>query len=89
MKLKEKDLAAGDDALRFDQVPISGMAGRSKLLRLMLDGSVLRNNSEHVTVQVYSPLQQIIAPEIGNHEEMKQRSRQDPNSFFLRMERKC
>ena len=88
MKLKEKDLAAGDDALRFDQVPISGMAGRSKLLRLMLDGSVLRNNSEPVTVQVYSPLQQIIAPEISNHEEMKQRSRQDSNGFFLVMDRK-
>jgi hypothetical protein len=86
MKLKERDMASGDDALRFDQVPISGMAGRTKLLRLMLDGSVLRNPFEHVTIQVYSTLQQIIAPEIGNLEEMKQRSRQDPNSFFLRMD---
>jgi len=87
LKLKERDLAPGDDALRFDQVPVSGMAGRTKLLRLMLDGSVLRNQSEHVTIQVYSPLQQIIAPEIGSDEEMKQRSRQEPNSFFLRMEK--
>jgi hypothetical protein len=87
MKLKERELASGDDALRFDQVPISGMAGRTKLLRLMLDGSVLRNQSEHVTIQIYSPLQQIIAPEIGNDEEMKQRSRQDSNSFFLRMDK--
>lgn len=87
LKLKERDLAPGDDALRFDQVPVSGMAGRTKLLRLMLDGSVLRNQSEHVTIQVYSPLQQIIAPEIGSDEEMKQRSRQEQNSFFLRMEK--
>ncbi len=87
MKLRERDLASGDDALRIDHVPVSGMAGREKLLRLMLDGSVLRNQSEHVTIQVYSPLQQIIAPEIGNDEEMKQRSRQDPDSFFLRMEK--
>ncbi len=83
LKLKEFE---GDDALRFDRVPVSGMAGRAKVLRLMLDGRVVRNPSEHVTIQVYSPLQRIIAPVIGNDEEMKQRSLQDPNSFFLLMD---
>lgn len=78
-KLKEFE---GDDALRFDRVPISGMAGREKVLRLMLDGKVIRNPSEHVTIQVYSPLQRIIAPEINSDEEIKQRSQQDQNSFF-------
>lgn len=82
-KLKEFE---GDDALRFDRVPVSGMTGREKVLRLMLDGRVVRNSSEHVTIQVYSPLQRILAPEIDSDEEMKQRSLQDPQSFFLRMD---
>jgi hypothetical protein len=81
-RLKEFD---GDDALRFDRVSISGMTGREKVLRLMVDGRVVRNPSEHVTIQVFTPLQRIIAPEINNDEEMKQRSLQDQNSFFLRI----
>jgi hypothetical protein len=81
MKLQEE--FHGDNALRFDRVPISG---REKLLRLTLDEKVVRNPTESVTIKVYSPLQRLIAPEMNNDEEMKQRSIQEPNCFVLRME---
>jgi hypothetical protein len=73
----------GDNALRFDRVQI---AGREKLLRLTLDEKVVRNLTEQVTIKVYSPLERLIAPEMNNDEEMKQRSIQEPNSFILRMD---
>jgi hypothetical protein len=80
MKLQEFQ---GDNALRFDRVPISG---REKLLRLTLDEKVVRNPAEPVTIKVYSPLQRLISPEMNNDEEMKQRSIQEPNCFILRMD---
>src|SRR5262249_35695613 len=52
--------------------------------RLMVDGRAIRNPNEHVTIQIFSPLQRIIAPEISSDDEMKHRSLQDPNTFFLR-----
>ncbi|GHO59273.1 BREX system P-loop protein BrxC [Ktedonobacter robiniae] len=76
----------GDDALRFDQITLPGMGGRQKTLRLVLDNRVLRNPTEHVTIHVYSPLQRLIAPEIGNDVDLKQQSIQQKNTFFLRME---
>jgi hypothetical protein len=76
----------GDDALRFDQVTLPGMGGRQKTLRLVLDNRGLRNLTEHVTIHVYSPLQWLIAPEIGNDVELKQQSIQQKNTFFLRTE---
>lgn len=79
--LKLKDFES-DDPLRFDRV---SLAGREKVLRIVLDGRVARNPNEHVTIQVCSPLQRLLAPELDNDEEIKQRSLPEPNTFFLRM----
>ncbi|MGH2507908.1 MAG: hypothetical protein ACRDHZ_10975, partial [Ktedonobacteraceae bacterium] len=78
-KLKEFE---GEDPLRFERVTL---AGRDKPLRLVLDGRTVRNTSEHVTIQVYSPLQRLLAPELDNDEEIKQRSIHEQYTFFLRM----
>lgn len=71
-----------EEPLRFDRVSLTG---HEKLLRIVLDGSNLRGGDRAVTIQVYSPLQCLIAPELTNDEEIKQRSQREQNTFFLRM----
>src|SRR5207302_5492385 len=72
----------GEDALRFDQVPL---AGREIRLRLEIDGRVARNPSMPVTIHIYSPFQRALDPQIADDVAMKQRSQQDPDSMFFRM----
>jgi len=78
-KLREYE---GEDALRFDQVPLSG---REIRLRLELDGRVMRNPSMPVTVHISSPFQRVLDPAIADETAMKQRSLQDPDSVFFCM----
>lgn len=85
-KLKDYDEY---DALRFDQVPVKGVAGaREKLLRVELDTRVIRNANNptaNVTVRVYSPLQRLLDAASQSDEVLKQHSSQNPNSFIIRM----
>ena len=76
-KLREYE---GEDAFRFDQVPLSG---REIRLRLELDGRVIRNPSMPVTVHIYSPFQRALDPAIADETAMKQRSLQDPDTMFF------
>lgn len=76
-KLREYE---GEDAFRFDQVPLSG---REIRLRLELDGRVIRNPAMPVTVHIYSPFQRALDPTIADETAMKQRSLQDPDNMFL------
>jgi hypothetical protein len=78
-KLREYE---GEDALRFDQVPLSG---REIRLRLELDGRVVRNPAMPVTVHIYSPFQRALDPAIADEAAMKQRSLQDPDNIFFCM----
>jgi hypothetical protein len=78
-KLREYE---GEDALRFDQVPLSG---REIRLRLEIDGRVVRNPTVPVTVHVYSPFQRALDAQIADDVSMKQRSMQDPDNIFFRM----
>src|SRR5206468_9533572 len=78
-KLREYE---GEDALRFDQVPLSG---REIRLRLEIDGRVVRNPSMPVTIHIYSPFQRALDPQIADDTAMKQRSLQDPDNIFFRM----
>ncbi len=81
-KLKEYD----SDIPRFDPVPVRGVSGRDKPLKIELDTRVIRNSqSAYVTARIYSPLQYILEPDIRNDAVLKQRSSQDSNSFILRM----
>jgi hypothetical protein len=76
-KLREYE---GEDALRFDQVPLSS---REIRLRLELDGRVIRNPAMPVTVHIYSPFQRALDPAIADEAAMKQRSLQDPDNIFF------
>jgi len=80
-KLREPDYE-GEDALRFDQVPLSG---REIRLQLEMDGRVIRNPSMPAAVHIYSPFQRVLDPQITDDAAMKQRSQQDPESIFFRM----
>src|SRR5947209_2664955 len=72
----------GDDALRFDQIPLSG---REIRLKLEIDGRVARNPSVPVTIHVYSPFQRALDSQVSDDSAMKQRSLQDPDNLYFRM----
>lgn len=72
-----------EDPFRFDQVPLSG---REKKLKLELDGRVIYNPAESVTVRIYSPFQRILDQEVADDIALKQRSQQEPNNIFFRAE---
>jgi hypothetical protein len=78
-KLREYE---AEDALRFDQVPLSG---REIRLRLEIDGRVMRNPSMPVTVHIYSPFQRALDPAIADDSALRQRSLQDPENIIFRM----
>jgi hypothetical protein len=71
-----------DDAFRFDRVPLQG---RETLLKLDLDGRIIRNPTATVTVHVYSPFQRVLDPQIADDAQLKQRSNGEPDDIFLRM----
>lgn len=76
----------GEEALRFDRVPLSaGSAERELALKLEIDGRIARNPTAHVTVRVYSPLQRSLDPQIGDDAALRQRSSQDPDNVLYRL----
>ncbi len=77
--LKDYD---GEDALRFERVPL---AGRELSLKLEVDGRSIRNPSAPVAIRVYSTFQQALDPVIGDDNALKQRSAQDTNNIILRL----
>jgi hypothetical protein len=83
-KLKDYQSA---DALRFDQVAMPGLAGNNKAVKIELDGKIIHNPpaTAQVTVHVYSPIQRILDPDIGNDTEMRIRSNHESDGVFLRM----
>jgi hypothetical protein len=72
-----------EDALRFDRVPLQG---REITLKLELDGRTVRNPASPLAVRVYSPFQRALDPQIADDSVLKQRSAQDPDSIFFRMD---
>ncbi len=72
----------GEDAFRFDQVPL---AGRELRLKLEIDGRVVRNPSMPVIVRVSSPFQRVLDAQVGDDAAMKLRASQDPDTMYFRM----
>jgi len=73
------------DALNFYQVSVPGQPGREKRLRIELDGKAIHNLTEQITVRVSSSIQYYLDQELASDAMMKQRSNQDPNTFYFRM----
>jgi hypothetical protein len=71
-----------EDALRFDQVALTG---REIRLRLEIDGRVARNPGVPVMIHVYSPFQRALDAQVADDSAMKQRSLQDPDNLYFRM----
>ncbi|HEX8597261.1 MAG TPA: BREX system P-loop protein BrxC [Chloroflexia bacterium] len=72
-----------EDALRFDRVPLQG---REISLKMELDGRVVRNPTSTVPLRVYSPFQRALDPQVSDDNALKQRSTQEPDAIFFRME---
>ncbi|HSH83343.1 MAG TPA: hypothetical protein VLA19_32830 [Herpetosiphonaceae bacterium] len=72
----------GEDAMRFDRVPVQG---RELPLKFELDGAIVRNPQAAVPLRTYSPLQRVLDEGIGDDAGMQQRSRQEPNAIFFRL----
>jgi hypothetical protein len=72
----------GEDAFRFDQVPL---AGREIRLRLEIDGRVIRNPSMPVTVCIFSPFQRVLDPQVADDTAMKLRASQESETIFFRL----
>ena len=78
-KLKDYE---GEDALRFERVPLQG---REIPLKLEIDGRVIRNPTAHVTLRVFSPIQRALDPQLADDDVMRQRSSQDPDDVYIRL----
>ncbi|MBW7883550.1 MAG: BREX system P-loop protein BrxC [Caldilineaceae bacterium] len=73
-----------ESAFRFDRVPLSG---REISIRIELDGRTVRNpTGAQVTVHVFSQFQRALEPQISDDRAMRQRSSQQPDAIFLRMD---
>lgn len=78
--LKEYD---SEDALRFDQV---GVSGRELRLKLEIDGRVTRNPTASVTLRVYSQFQRALDRNIEQDAVLKQRSNEDTSIILVRLD---
>jgi hypothetical protein len=74
-----------DDALRFGQVPMQGQPGREKLVKVELDWGIVYYQNESVRVRVFTPLQYYLDRDLEDDATMRQKSNQDPNTFFFRL----
>ncbi len=73
---------AGSDVFQLHQIQI---LGRTLNLKLVLDAYVIQAGQSRVTVQILSPLQRALDLQIRDDEPMRQKSNQEPNTFFLRL----
>ena len=77
--LKDYD---SDPALGFADV---SLAGRDLKLRQVIDTRVVRNPAAAVTLQVSSPFQRVLDPDIGDDAKMKQRSLASATTLLVRL----
>lgn len=77
--LKDYD---SEDALRFERVELSGV---EKSVKLEIDGRVVRNPTQHVTLRVFSPFQRALDPRVADDAALRQLSTQEPNNILFRM----
>ncbi len=78
--LREYD---SDDFFRLNQIQI---LGRTLNLKLLIDNRTAQSGQSRVTVQILSPLQRALDPDIGNDATMRLRSNQQPDTFFVRLQ---
>lgn len=60
--------------------------GRPLNLKLMIDGRQVKPGQSRVTVHVFSPIQRALDANIANDEALRQKSNQEPETFFFRMD---
>ena len=72
-----------DDIFQLAQLQITG---RQLKLRLLMDGRQVTPGQSRVTVHVLTPIQRVLDSNIANDEALRQRSNQEQETFFLRMD---
>ena len=61
--------------------------GRQLKLKLLMDGRQLQSGQSRVTVHILSPIQRALDPTLADDEALRQRANQEPETFFLRMDK--
>jgi hypothetical protein len=72
-----------DDMFQLAQLQVQG---RQLKLRLLMDGRQVQAGQSRVTIHVLTPIQRALDPHIANDEALRQRSNQEQETFFLRMD---
>jgi len=72
-----------DDMFQLSQLQVQG---RQLKLKLLMDGRPLQMGQSRVTVHVLSPIQRALDPSIVDDEALRQRSNQEPETFFVRLD---
>lgn len=72
-----------DDMFQLAQLQLPG---RQLKLRLLMDGRQVSPGQSRVTVHVLTPIQRVLDSNIANDEALRQRSNQEQETFFLRMD---
>ncbi|RRR74017.1 MAG: BREX system P-loop protein BrxC [Candidatus Viridilinea halotolerans] len=60
--------------------------GRQLKLKLLMDGRTVQPGQSRVTVHILSPFQRTLDPTIADDEALRQRSIQEPETFFVRLD---
>ena len=77
-----KDVESDD---MFQLTQLQGQ-GRQLKLKVLMDGRQLQPGPSRVAVHILSPIQRALDPGIADDEVLRQRSNQEPETFFLRMD---
>lgn len=72
-----------DDMFQLSQLQV---LGRQLKLKLLMDGRLLQPGQSRVTVHVLSPIQRALDSSIRDDEALRQRSNQEPETFFVRLD---
>ena len=72
-----------DDIFQLAQLQVQG---RQLKLRLLMDGRQVQSGQSGVTIHVLTPIQRVLDSNIANDEALRQRSNQEQETFFLRMD---
>jgi len=72
-----------DDMFQLSQLQIQG---RQLRLKLLMDGRQVQAGQSRVTVHVLSPIQRAFDLSISDDEALRQRSNQEPETFFVRLD---